>query len=181
MEFGRVEGIVATERPVPEPGPTEILIRVHAATINRRDIMLLEQTYPRPAVRGVVPLSDGAGEVVAIGERVTRFAVGDRVTGNYWPRWLQGRLTNGALDQLGCTVDGFATEYATVDQDWAVRVPGHLTWPEAASLSCAGVTAWCAVTGYGIQPGATVLTLGTGDVSLFAVQFAAMMGCRVIV
>ena len=182
MEFGRIDGIVVTDRPMPEPGPTEILIKVHAASINRRDIMLLEQTYPRPAVPAVVPLSDGAGEVLAVGARVTRFKVGDRVTGNYWPRWRDGRLADDQLDQLGCTLDGMASEYAVLDEQWAVRVPQHLSWPEAASLSCAGVTAWNAVAGCAAgAPGRTVLTLGAGDVSLFAVQFAKMMGCQVIV
>lgn len=182
MEFGRIEGIVSRNEPVPDPGPNEILIKVRAASINRRDGMLLQRTYPRPAVAGVIPLSDGAGEVVAIGERVTRFAIGDRVVGNYWPRWRGGRLTNDALDQLGCTVNGMATEYAVLDEQWAAGAPDHLTWTEAATLTCAGVTAWTAVTGSNaLMPGRTVLTLGTGDVSLFVVQFAKMMGCRVVV
>ena len=181
MEFGGIEGIVARDEQIPKPGPTEILIKVHAASINRRDIMLLEQTYPRPAMPGVVPLSDGAGEVVDVGEAVSRFAIGDRVTGNYWPRWREGRLADDLLDQLGCTVDGMAAEYVMLDEQWAVRIADHLTWPEAASLTCAGVTAWNAVANSALQPGQTMLTLGSGDVSLFAVQFARMMGCHVIV
>lgn len=174
--------ISLSERDDPKPGPTGMLIRVHAASINRRDIMLLEGTYPLAAAPGVVPLSDGAGEVVAVGERVTRFTVGDRVTGSYWPRWRAGRLAPDLIDQLGCTVDGMATEYAVLDEQSAVRVPDHLSWAEAACLSCAGVTAWCSVTGSGaITPGATVLTLGSGDVSLFALRFAKLLGCKVIV
>jgi len=181
MEFGRIEGIVSGNESVPEPGPNEILLKVHAASINRRDVMLLEQTYPRPAVPGVIPLSDGAGEVVAVGNQVTRFAVGDRVVGNYWPRWREGRLTNDALDQLGCTINGMAAEYALLDEQWAVGVPDHLTWIEAATLTCAGVTAWNAVVGSStVAPGRTVVTLGTGDVSLFVVQFAKMLSCRVV-
>jgi NADPH:quinone reductase-like Zn-dependent oxidoreductase len=174
--------ITLSERDDPKPGPTEILIRVHAASINRRDIMLLEGTYPLPARPGVVPLSDGAGEVVAVGADVSRFTVGDRVTGSYWPRWRAGRLTADVIDQLGCTVDGMATEFAVLDEQWAVRVPDHLSWAEAACLSCAGVTAWCSVVGSeAAAPGRTVLTLGTGDVSLFALRFAKLLGCKVIV
>lgn len=174
--------ISLSERDDPKPGPTEILIRVHAASINRRDLMVLQGSYPLAARRGVVPLSDGAGEVVAVGDDVTRFAVGDRVTGSYWPRWRDGRLANDLIDQLGCTVDGMATEYAVLDEQWAVPVPDHLSWVEAACLSCAGVTAWCSVTGSGAAaPGRTVLTLGSGDVSLYAIQFAKLLGCKVIV
>jgi NADPH:quinone reductase-like Zn-dependent oxidoreductase len=166
----------------PKPGPTGILIRVHAASLNRRDVLIQNGTYPLPARPGVIPLSDGAGEVVAVGPEVTRFAVGDRVTGSYWPRWRDGRLAPDLIDQLGCTVDGMATEYAVLDEQWAVRVPDHLSWAEAASLSCAGVTAWCSVTSSpAIKPGSTVLTLGTGDVSLYALRFAKLLGCKVIV
>src|SRR5205823_635419 len=91
-EMGRIAGIALRERRAPTPGPTDILIRIHAASINRRDLMILEQTYPVPGKANVVPLSDGAGEVVAIGAKVTRFKVGDRVTGSYFPRWRDGRL-----------------------------------------------------------------------------------------
>ncbi len=179
---GRFEGVVLRERPVPAPCPGEIVLRVHAASLNRRDLMLVEQTYPIPGKPGVVPLSDGAGEVVAIGAGVTRFKVGDRVTGNYFARWRDGRLAPDLRDQLGCTLDGMAADYAVLDEQWAVRLPDHLSWEEGACLSCAGVTAWCSVTGSDFaRPGRTVLTLGTGDVSLFAVQFAKLTGCRVIV
>jgi NADPH:quinone reductase-like Zn-dependent oxidoreductase len=167
------------ERPV--PGRGEILVRVQAASINRRDVRILEGTYPLPGRPGVVPLSDGAGEVVAVGEGVTRFRVGDRVTGSYWPRWHDGRLRPELVDQLGCTSDGFLAEFAMLDEGAAVRVPDHLTWAEAAGLTCAGVTAWRALTGgQPVRPGDTVLTLGTGDVSLFAVLFGKLMGCRVV-
>jgi NADPH:quinone reductase-like Zn-dependent oxidoreductase len=180
-KFGRVDGIVLREQEEPSPGPTDIVVRVRAASINRRDLMIMEKTYPVPGRRDVVPLSDGAGEVVAVGSEVTRFKLGDRITGSYWPRWRDGRLAPDLMDQLGCTVDGMATEYAVLDEQWAVRLPDYLTWEEAACLTCAGVTAWCSVVGSGAAiPGRAVLTLGTGDVSLFALQFAKMMGCRVI-
>ncbi len=108
--------IELSERADPKPGPTGILIRVRAASINRRDLMLLAGTYPLPARPGITPLSDGAGEVIAVGADVTRFTVGDRVTGSYWPRWRSGRLAPDLVDQLGCTVDGMATEYAVLDE-----------------------------------------------------------------
>ena len=178
---GDVSGIILRDRYQRPLGPTEILVRVKAASINRRDLMIVEKTYPLPPKLGVVPLSDGAGEVVATGDRVKRFKVGDRVTGSYWPKWRDGRLTPDLIDQLGCTLDGMGAEYAFLDEQWAVRLPDHLSWEEGACLSCAGVTAWCAVTGSEFAgPGRTVLTLGTGDVSLFAVMFARLMGCRVI-
>lgn len=103
------------------------------------------------------------------------------MTGNYFARWRDGRLAPDLRDQLGCTLDGMAAEYAVLDEQWAVRLPDPLSWEEGACLSCAGVTAWCSVTGSEFaRPGRTVLTLGTGDVSLFAVRFAKLMGCRVI-
>ncbi|MBP0932995.1 MULTISPECIES: zinc-dependent alcohol dehydrogenase family protein [Streptomyces] len=182
--FGAVEGIVLRDRggPRPEPaGPTGIVVALRAASLNKRDLLILERRYPLPAAPGVVPLSDGAGEVVAVGEAVTRFAVGDRVSCTYFPRWRGGRITPDAVDQPGCTLDGMLAEYASLDEEWAVRVPDHLTWEEAATLPCAGVTAWHALTGgEAVGPGRCVLTLGTGPVALFAVQFAKLLGCRVV-
>jgi NADPH:quinone reductase-like Zn-dependent oxidoreductase len=180
-QFGSLDGLVLHEEQVPQPGPTEIVIRVRAMSVNRRDAFILKGTYPLPPRPDVVPLSDGAGEVVAAGNAVSRFKVGDRVTGSYWPRWRDGRLTPDLRDQLGCTIDGMLAEYAVLDEQWAVAVPEHLTWEEAATLTCAGVTAWSAVVGSdALHPGQTVLTLGTGGVALYAMQFARMMGCTVI-
>ncbi|NUR26381.1 MAG: NAD(P)-dependent alcohol dehydrogenase [Catenulispora sp.] len=165
----------------PAPGPRQLLVRTRAASINRRDLLNSTGRYPLPAQPGVIPLSDGAGEVVAVGADVTRFAAGDRVTASYWPRWIQGRLTPEVVDQLGCTVDGWLAEYVLLDETAAVAVPEHLTWAEAAALPCAGLTAWNALTRPGtLTAGQTVLTLGTGDVSLFSVQLAKAMGARVI-
>lgn len=178
---GHVDGIVLREGDAPTPKPTDIVVRVRAASLNARDGLILRQRYPLPATPGVIPLSDGAGEVVAIGDAVTRFKVGDRVVGSYWPRWRDGRLAPDLLDQLGCTVDGMLAEYALLDEQGAVHVPDHLTWEEAATLPCAGVTGWNSVVGgKPILPGQTILTLGTGGVALFALQFAKLMGCRVI-
>src|SRR5260221_7610967 len=104
-EFGDVSGIALSEEAIPEPGPTEMVIRVRAVSLNRRDLAILKQTYPLPARHGIVPLSDGAGEVVATGNAVTRFKRGDRVTGAYFPRWRDGSITRDLGDQLGCTLD----------------------------------------------------------------------------
>jgi NADPH:quinone reductase-like Zn-dependent oxidoreductase len=180
-KVGSLDGIVLRERDEPKPGPTEILVRIHAASLNKRDSFILAGTYPLPARRGVVPLSDGAGEVVAAGDAVTRFTVGDRVAGCYFPHWRDGVVQRDIIDQLGCTLDGMLTEHALLDEQWAVKVPAHLTWEEAATLTCAGVTAWNSLVGpEPVVAGQTVLTLGTGGVSLFAIQFAKLFGCRVI-
>ncbi|MFD9354392.1 NAD(P)-dependent alcohol dehydrogenase [Streptomyces sp. NPDC060031] len=182
--FGGTEGIVLRDDGAPRPrpaDPTSIVVRVKAASLNKRDLMILYERYPLPARPGVVPLSDGAGEVVAVGRAVTRVQVGDRVSCAYFPRWLDGRITPELVDQPGCTLDGMLAEYAVLDEQWAVRVPDHLTWEEAATLPCAAVTAWNALTGgEPLLPGHTVLTLGTGPVALFAVQFAKLLGCRVV-
>ncbi|MBZ9955216.1 zinc-dependent alcohol dehydrogenase family protein [Mesorhizobium sp. BR1-1-15] len=179
--LGGTECLVMREEVRPEPSPQEIVVRVRATSLNRRDTMILNGTYPLTPRRGIVPLSDGAGEVVAIGDDVTRFAVGDRVTGSYFARWIDGRINAGLIDQLGCTLDGMLGEYAVLDEQWAVRVPEHLDWREAATLSCAGLTAWNALTGAEIpKPGQWVLVKGSGGVSLFALQFAKLLGCRVV-
>ncbi|MEU6259133.1 NAD(P)-dependent alcohol dehydrogenase [Streptomyces sp. NPDC047043] len=180
---GTVEGIVPrdTAEP-PEPGPHDILVRIHAVSLNKRDLLILNGSYPLKAAPDVIPVSDGAGEVVAVGAEVTRFSVGDRVTGTYFPRWLDGRITPALIDQPGATLPGMLTEYALIDQEAAVRIPDHLGWEEAACLPCAGVTAWNALTGGGDPPlpGETVLTLGTGALALFAVQFAKLLGAEVV-
>ncbi|WP_405495824.1 NAD(P)-dependent alcohol dehydrogenase [Streptomyces sp. NBC_00096] len=184
--FATIEGIVLRDGGGPRPapaGPTGIVVRVRAASLNKRDLLILHGRYPLAAEPGVVPLSDGAGEVVAVGESVTRFAVGDRVSCAYFPHWRDGRITPELTAQPGCTFDGMLAQYAVLDEQWAVRIPEHLSWEEAATLPCAAVTAWNALTGGeggAPLPGRSVLTLGTGPVALFAVQFAKLLGCRVV-
>lgn len=181
-KLGDPTGIEERDREPPEPEHHEVLVRVRAMSINKRDVFILRGTYPLPSKPGVIPLSDGAGEVVAVGERVARFRVGDRIAGNYFARWKTGPITPDVFDQLGCALDGMLTELAVLDEEWAVRVPNHLSWEEAATLPCAGVTAWNSIVGpVPVSAGQTVLTLGTGGVSLFALQFAKAHGARVIV
>ena len=139
--FDNAEGIVLRERDEPHCGPTEILVRVLAASLNRRDAMILDRSYPLPVRPNMVPLSDGAGEVVAVGGNVTRFRPGDRVTGSYFADWRDGRISPDLIDQLCCTLDGMLAQYILMDEQWAVGVPEHLSWEEAATLTCAGVTA----------------------------------------
>jgi NADPH:quinone reductase-like Zn-dependent oxidoreductase len=179
---GDIAGIVLGDRETPNAGPHDIVVRVKAASLNKRDLFILNGTYPLPAKPGVVPLSDGAGEVIAVGERVRRFRVGDRVAGNYFARWKSGPIEPDVFDQLGCALDGMLAEVAVLDEEWAVPIPEHLSWEEAATLPCAGVTAWNSIVGpVPVVAGQTVLTLGSGGVSLFALQFAKTVGARVIV
>ncbi|GAB4583589.1 zinc-dependent alcohol dehydrogenase family protein [Nocardia sp. IFM 10818] len=177
-----LDGLTARAREIPAPGPHQVLVRVRAAGLNRRDIMLMDGTYPLPARPGVVPLSDGVGEVVAVGDAVMRAAVGDRVSGTYFVGWNDGPQTQALISQqYGATHDGWLAEYVLLEEDSVVQVPAHLTDAEAATLTCAGVVAWSALTAPApVRPGETVLTVGTGTVALFAIQYAAMLGARVI-
>jgi NADPH:quinone reductase-like Zn-dependent oxidoreductase len=176
------EGLRRRPQPLPEPGPNQVVVRVRAASLNRRDLMLMDGTYPLAATPGVVPLSDGVGEVIAAGHAVTRVAVGDRVSSTYFAHWTGGpqRLAH-VREQFGANHDGWLAGYVVLGEESAVRIPEHLSDAEAASLTCAGVVAWAALTNpVPVVPGQTVLTVGSGTVALFAVQFARMHGARVI-
>ena len=180
--FGSVGGIVRRSSDDPRPGPNEILMRVRASSLNYRDLMVLKGGGRGPTKLGVVPLSDGAGEVAAIGERVTRVKVGDRIIPTFHPRWFGGPISPDYLtDRLGANLDGMLAEYAVLNEEALVTMPDHLSFEEAATLPCAAVTAWVALTGHRrVTAGDTVLTLGSGGVSVFALQFARILGARVI-
>jgi NADPH:quinone reductase-like Zn-dependent oxidoreductase len=181
-QFGTLDGLVRHECSVPQPAANQVLVKVHARSLNFRDLLIIKQRYAVPARQGVVPLSDGAGEVVALGEGVTALAIGDRVVATYFPRWQDGQLSMlmGA-DQFGCTRDGMLTEFVVLDASSAVKVPKHLSFNEACTLPCAAVTAWNAlVGGRALAPGDVVLTIGTGGVALFALQFAKVFGAHVV-
>jgi NADPH:quinone reductase-like Zn-dependent oxidoreductase len=177
-----LDGLVLKEHDIPVPGSREVLIRVRACSLNFRELMILIRGfYPLPVRPDVVPVSDGAGEVVAVGAGVSRAKVGDRVAGAVFPYWIDGSYTREAAAQLGGSLDGMLTEYALLPEEGIAHIPGHLSFEQAATLPCAGVTAWNALTGGRILlAGDTVLTLGSGGVSLFTLQFAKLFGTRVI-
>ncbi|SDI16290.1 zinc-dependent alcohol dehydrogenase family protein [Nonomuraea jiangxiensis] len=175
-------GLTLQDRDEPEPGRGQVVVRIRANSIGFRDLMVLGGAYVLPVRPGVVPGCEGAGEVVAVGEDVTRVAPGDRVAATVFPRWLDGPFTRENAAQLGTTIDGVLTEYALLDEDGVVPIPEHLSFEEAAALPLAAVTAWNALTAGGApRPGSTVLTLGSGAVSLFVLRFAKLGGARVIV
>ena len=164
----------------PPPGPGEIRVRIRAASLNFRDGLVVGGFFP--AKDGLVPLSDGAGEVLDVGEGVTGFAPGDCVVSTFHPKWRDGFMDRAALDNApGGPADGFACEETTRPATHFTRAPSHLSLEEAATLTCAGVTAWRAVVTDGrVKPGDRVLVQGTGGVSLFALQFAKAAGATVI-
>ncbi len=169
-----------TERADPRPGPDQVLVKMTAAALNYRDSLVVNGFYPEMPLP-LVPLSDGVGRVIAVGENVHRIKVGDRVSGVFDQNWLNGAPPCKNLS-LGGDMDGVLAEYVVLDQNGVVHVPEHLTDEEAATLPCAAVTAWNALMAQDqLKPGSTVLVQGTGGVSLFALQFARMAGARVIV
>ncbi|WP_414148503.1 zinc-dependent alcohol dehydrogenase family protein [Erwinia sp. BNK-24-b] len=180
--FGSLDGLKRVEEPQPVPGADEVLIKVRACSLNYRDLAILYGTGTLSPKEGLIPISDGAGEVVATGEAVSLFAVGDRVAGSFFPYWFGGAQNSAAgRGAYGTQADGWLTQYKVVNQEGLVAIPDYLSWEEAATLPCAGVTAWNSLQqSRPIRPGETVLTLGTGGVALYAVQFAKLSGARVI-
>lgn len=169
-------------RPDPMPGLHDIVLRMRAVALNFRDLAIAGGTYHVGVAAPLVPLSDGAGEVVALGEGVTRFRQGDLACPLYLPDWIEGPISaRVGLRRLGGPSDGVAAEFIRVHEDAAIRAPAHLTAEEAATLPVAGVTAWHTLQVHGtLRPGATVLTYGTGGVALAVVQIARMGGARAI-
>src|SRR6516162_5222633 len=178
---GGLAGLTMKEHDEPKPGLREVLVRVRANSLNFRELSVLRGTYPLPVKRDVVMGADGAGEVVALGPDVTRVRIGDRVAAAMFPRWIDGPIAWEYAPQIGGSLDGMMTEYIALSEDALVRLPDHLSFEESATLPCAAVTAWNALTGgRRLQAGDTVLTLGSGGVSLFALQFSKLVGARVI-
>lgn len=178
QEFGN---LICTQRPKPQPKYREVLVNIKAVSLNYRDILMVKGFYNPHLPLPVIPCSDGSGEVVSVGEGVTTVKPGDRVAGIFMQKWLAGNLTQkAAKSALGGEVDGMLAEYVVLPEDGLVHIPPHLSEPEAATLPCAAVTAWHALIEAGLKPGETVLIMGTGGVSLFALQFAVMAGARVI-
>jgi NADPH:quinone reductase-like Zn-dependent oxidoreductase len=169
---------------VPEPGSNEVLVRFHAASLNYRDTMVVEGQYNPRMKLPAVPFSDGAGEVAAVGDNVTRWKVGDRVMPIFIQGWIEGPIdlqkSRTALG-AGAQWDGVLREYGAFNEQSLVRIPDHLSYEDACTLPCTGVTAWHALVESGkLKAGDTVLTLGTGGVSVFAIQIAKLFGARVI-
>jgi NADPH:quinone reductase-like Zn-dependent oxidoreductase len=180
-KFG-IDELKAAERPDPLPGFGQVVVKVRAVSLNFRDLMVTKGQYNPKLKMPMVPCSDGAGEVVATGEGVTRVKPGDRVCGIFMQGWLSGEITEAASrTAMGGAIDGMLAESVVLHQDGVVPIPEHLSFREAATLPCAAVTAWHAlVVKSQVRAGDSVLTLGTGGVSIFALQFAVMSGARVI-
>ena len=177
--FG-IDSLDFVEKPTPTPGPGEVLIGVRAVSINYRDLLMVKGLY-NPKLRFPrIPCSDGAGEIIAIGEGVTAWKPGDRVAGIFMQNWFDGPLTPAkAKGALGGDIDGMLADYVVLQESGLVRIPDYLSFQEAATLPCAGVTAWNALRAGDVRPGSKVLIQGTGGVSIFALQFAKLMGARV--
>ncbi|MDV2995800.1 MAG: alcohol dehydrogenase [Chroococcidiopsis sp. SAG 2025] len=177
-----LDALTLVERPQPQPKAGQVLVKIKAASLNYRDLLVAKGAYGAKSLKPIVPLSDGAGEVVAVGEGVTRVQVGDRVAGIFMQTFISGELTaEKANSALGGAINGVLAEYVVFDEQGVVKIPAHLSYEEAATLPCAAVTAWNAMIAEGqLKAGDTVLLQGTGGVSLFGLQFAKMMGARVI-
>ncbi len=179
--FG-IENLKIVDRPDPQPGPGQISIRMKAWSLNYRDLLLVTGKYNPKLRLPFTPFSDGTGEVLAVGPGVEEFSAGDRVAGIFMQSWLAGDYQDAyARSALGGTLPGILAEVVVVDAAGAVRIPDHLSFEEGATLPCAGVTAWNALVTHGrLKAGDTVLILGSGGVSLFSLQFARLMGARII-
>src|SRR5262249_36829093 len=168
------------DRPDPQPGHGQVLVRMKAWSLNYRDLLVVTGAYNPRMKLPMVPLSDGAGEVAAVGPGVTRFKPGDRVACTFMQKWVAGELTDDiAKSALGGAIGGVLSEQVVFPEDGLVRVPEHLSFEEGSTLACAALTAWNAlVDSGGVKAGDTVLVQGTGGVSVFALQFAKSHGAR---
>jgi NADPH:quinone reductase-like Zn-dependent oxidoreductase len=179
--FG-IDNLELVDRPDPVAGFGEVVVKVGAVSLNYRDLRMVTGTYNPRLAMPRIPCSDGAGEVVAVGAGVTSVRVGDRVTGIFMQNWLDGELNSAkSKGALGGDIDGMLAEFVALKESGVIAIPDHLSFEEAATLPCAGVTAWNALTNASsTKAGDTVLIQGTGGVSLFALTFAKMLGARVL-
>jgi NADPH:quinone reductase-like Zn-dependent oxidoreductase len=179
-----IDALAIVERPTPKPLYRQVLVKVAACSMNFRDLGIVRGTYRMPVREGLIPLSDGAGEVVEVGPGVTRVKAGDKVAGNFFQRWPGGAAdaqeTNASA--LGGSIDGMLAEYVVLEEEGVVKIPEHLSIEEGAALPCAGVTAWNAIMHHAkLIAGNTVLLQGTGGVSIFGLQLARAMGITAII
>ncbi len=178
-----LDGLKLAEIDLPDPGPGEVRVRLRANAINYRDLSVIGDPVARDVELPRIPNSDGAGEVLAVGPGVTGFAPGDRVAGCFFQNWIDGPCTAEAMaSAMGGEIEGVLAEERNLKADGLVKIPDHLSFAEAATLPCAALTAWRALVPVGkLKAGDTVLLLGTGGVSIFALQFATLMGARVVI
>jgi len=183
VSAGGIDALEQAERSSPEPGPGEVRVRMRANSINYRDLSTILDPEPRNIPYPRIPNSDGAGEVMSVGAGVSRWKKGDRVAGCFFQDWPAGGISASAMaTALGGVIDGVLAEEVVLGEDGLVRIPEHLSFEEAACLPCAAVTAWnCLVAGGGLKAGDSVLLLGTGGVSVFALQFCVAAGARAVV
>ncbi|NLR61611.1 NAD(P)-dependent alcohol dehydrogenase [Chitinophaga polysaccharea] len=181
IAFG-LESLQLTDLPTPTPAANEVLVKIEAVALNYLDVALATGTYSKELPLPRIPTSDGAGIVAAVGDKVSKWQPGDRVMIQYNQLWQRGLATPATNHiRTGVSTPGLLAEYAVIPEYALVRTPANLTSAEAATLPVAGVTAWTGLMSYAnIQPGQTVLTQGTGGVSLFALQIALAAGARVI-
>jgi len=178
-----IEALTQVERPDPKPAHRQVLVKIKACSLNFRDLGIVRGSYRMPVRENIIPLSDGAGEVVEVGSGVTRVKVGDRIAGNFFQRWPGGEPAADAhASALGGSIDGMLADYAVLEEDGVVKIPAHLSLEEGATLPCAAVTVWHAMIEHaGLKAGDIVLLQGTGGVSIFGLQFAHAMGMRAVI
>src|ERR1700691_5388160 len=178
-----IEALTRVDLPEPKPQHRQVVVKVGACSLNFRDLGIVRGTYRMPVRDKIVPLSDGAGEVVEVGAGVTRAKVGDKVAGWFFQRWPGGEPSPQVqASALGGSIDGMLAEYAMLEEDGVVKIPSHLSPEEGATLPCAAVTVWNAMMEHArLKAGDTVLLQGTGGVSIFGLQFARAMGISAII
>jgi NADPH:quinone reductase-like Zn-dependent oxidoreductase len=178
-----IDALVQVDRPVPKPQYRQVLVKVGACSLNFRDLGIVRGSYRMPVRDTLIPLSDGAGEVVETGPGVTRAKVGDKVAGCFFQRWPGGEPSPHVhASALGGAIDGMLAEYAVLEEEGVVKIPAHLSIEEGATLPCAGVTVWHAMMQHArLIAGQTVLLQGTGGVSIFGLQFAHAMGITAVI
>jgi NADPH:quinone reductase-like Zn-dependent oxidoreductase len=183
QSFSDAGGLHLVDHPDPKPGDSQVLVRIRAVSLNFRDLVVLRGLYDRSPKPGRIPCSDGAGEVLAVGSRVSQFKPGDRVAGCFFQAWDEGKFrAEYHRSALGGQIDGVLSELVLFDENGLVDLPESYSFEEGATLPCAALTAWQSlfVRG-GLIAGESVLLLGTGGVSIFGLQFAKAAGARAVI